>query len=204
MGCFCRDVALREGCWEISEACCSGLMEEFVPSVMRTPNDLRPQRSTCAFDLDSKGHVELRLRLEHAALSLLHCTVRGMCISLGNFTQQHVKCLDHYSQIARATGVLTSSIGRGACVRVGAWVVPLQGAVAGGRARCPWQCALEPGCWCHCRVLRTNTCNIFCYLGSVLVSLYIYIYTYTCHWNWFPVPLVASSPKQRFLPYLPK
>ena len=56
-------------------------------------------------------------------------------------------------QIARAIGVLTSSIGRGACVRFGTWMlVPLQGGAAG----CLPQCALwslliaAAGCRCCC------------------------------------------------------
>ena len=58
-----------------------------------------------------------------------------------------------FPQIARASGVLASSIRRGACAR--AWfLAPLQGAAARRVA----VCALELGCWCCCRVPLPNAC----------------------------------------------
>ena len=60
-------------------------------------------------------------------------------------------CKFFFAPDSEAIGVITSSIGRVACLRFGAgFLVPLQGAAA----RCCCQsavCILELGCWCSCR-----------------------------------------------------
>ena len=116
--------------------------------------------------------------------------------------------LFHFSRRPELLGsLITSTVGGGACVRFGAWVlVPLQGAVARRVAVCALElgcfaawvlvplvgvaagwcyerfmavCALEPACWCCCRVLLLWCCPpnfFFRYLKSMLV----YIVSFSC------------------------